>query len=470
MDIRVFIKFLFIIICALYAHSRFFNNNQNLKDLTRAVIFTISACVLISVAHNYLSFVVIVLSLFMLIIFTHITYKCDHITTITSSLIVLGLSYFLYYLATLFAIVIIIVSVLLINDVNIVISHLDKLLILYQLIIGVFQLFLSKWLFKRKYFRNAATILLSTPHNLAGTILATIILLAATSFYFFEDSNYLFWGATLFFGGFGILLAYWWRTHLKTTYINELHKKEILIRDKEIELLKKDNERLSALVHKDNKLIPAMEMAIRGFISTHNESDSSDAIHERAAQLLDELNDISSQRQGILQTQLIECNTCSTNVVCIDSMLNYMRQKAASYGISLDIIINVNIQLITEHIIPKEHLSAIIGDLLDNAIIATRDSSSRNILLLFDTIDSHYRINVYDSGIPFESHTLLKLGTERTTTHEDTGGSGIGLMNTLGLVRKHRASFCIDEKLGDNTYTKNISICFDGLKKVIFNT
>ncbi len=65
--------------------------------------------------------------------------------------------------------------------------------------------------------------------------------------------------------------------------------------------------------------------------------------------------------------------------------------------------------------------------------------------------------------IPFQPDTLLKIGKKRTTTHSDTGGSGIGLMTVFELIKKYNASFLIDESINNEFFAKNVSVVFDGL-------
>ena len=72
-------------------------------------------------------------------------------------------------------------------------------------------------------------------------------------------------------------------------------------------------------------------------------------------------------------------------------------------------------------------------------------------------------IEFYDNGIPFDDHVLSLLGKQYITTHENEGGSGIGLMNTIDILKHCHASFIIDERLTGNSYKKKVSICFDSL-------
>ena len=86
-------------------------------------------------------------------------------------------------------------------------------------------------------------------------------------------------------------------------------------------------------------------------------------------------------------------------------------------------------------------------------------------MVVLGTENESFIISVYDSGITFEKKVIDNLGKRRITTHKKTGGSGIGLMTTAQLLRKHNASFVIDENVDSESYTKKVSVIFDGLSQ-----
>lgn len=121
--------------------------------------------------------------------------------------------------------------------------------------------------------------------------------------------------------------------------------------------------------------------------------------------------------------------------------------------------------------ISKENLEILIADHIKNAIIAIKHSNNinRNILIRLGIIDGIYSIYIYDSGIEFEIETLLNLGKKPSTTHADTGGTGMGFMNTFDSLNKYKASIIIKEygKPCKDNYTKSIQIKFDNKNQFI---
>ena len=102
---------------------------------------------------------------------------------------------------------------------------------------------------------------------------------------------------------------------------------------------------------------------------------------------------------------------------------------------------------------------------ITNDIIAARHSTQEKRVYVEigkdkDEYDTFF-VQVSDSGIPFSQEVLDKLGTQRITTHRDTGGSGIGMMTICEICKKCEASFSISPYPNSSPYTKAVKICFD---------
>jgi hypothetical protein len=82
--------------------------------------------------------------------------------------------------------------------------------------------------------------------------------------------------------------------------------------------------------------------------------------------------------------------------------------------------------------------------------------------------DGCFELSIQDSGIPFEAETLANLGLKKTTTHIDTGGSGIGYLTVFEILSESGASLSITEcATGNYAFTKSIKVRFDGKSKYI---
>jgi signal transduction histidine kinase len=126
-----------------------------------------------------------------------------------------------------------------------------------------------------------------------------------------------------------------------------------------------------------------------------------------------------------------------------------------------------------DKVINHGKLETIIANHLNNAQIAVNANNNpfRSITAVIGLTEEYYEFTVFDSGIPFEVDTLERLGTERVTTHSDTGGSGIGFMTTFQTMQEYNASLIIDEqKPSAVDYSKSVSVRFDNKNQYIIKT
>lgn len=155
-----------------------------------------------------------------------------------------------------------------------------------------------------------------------------------------------------------------------------------------------------------------------------------------------------------------------TGIPEIDDMLSYMQSECVKNKIDFQLQLSGNIYTMINHYVSKDELEILLADHIKNAIIAIGygDNINKSILVRLGKLDGHYGLYVYDSGIEFEINTLLNLGKKPSTTHKDSGGTGMGFMNTFDTLRKHKASFVIEEygKPVKDNFTKALKFKFDG--------
>ena len=235
-------------------------------------------------------------------------------------------------------------------------------------------------------------------------------------------------------------------------------KKELEDKKKEIKQLEQENLNFSKTSHSIAHKQKALEYKLNEL-----------ALKNEIAEEIDVKNRLNNITKQISEGPEIEIP--KTNISEIDDMLNYMKSECIKNKIKFEVQLNGNIyQMINNHI-TKEELEILIADHVKNAIIAVKcsNNSNRSILVRIGKIDGEYSIYIYDSGIEFEINTLHKLGKIPSTTHKESGGTGMGFMNTFDTLKKHKASITINEygKPAKDNYTKVIMIVFN--KKDEFN-
>ena len=267
---------------------------------------------------------------------------------------------------------------------------------------------------------------------------------------------------------FGIY--FWWRYHTTALYQQRIKEREIDSHitkaeesKKQIADLTESNDFLSEAVHKDNKLIPAMHNAISRFLNDQDISFNTET-ENKGLGILHELDEIMRERKNmILEAQRKYKILQPTGMERIDNILDYMLLKATENGIQFDFSIAEDIKRIAENTISSGKLGTLLADLIENAIIAASHSEYKKISVEIGVADSCLELNIQDSGIPFEIKTLANLGIEKSTTHADRGGSGIGYMAIFEIIKESGASLIITEYIPENyAFTKSIKVRFDG--------
>jgi len=271
----------------------------------------------------------------------------------------------------------------------------------------------------------------------------------------------------------GLALIVWWRKHVTNNYLKQLHKRNESIYEHRIEEYEKErgellaqNAELSKIIHRDNKLIPAMAAAVEKVIaSASNKNDFDD--------ILSQLEELSAEHKEIINLYQAKSDTLpKTGNTALDAVIHFLNTKCLQCGVSAEFKIDGEavpplLQKINDH----TDLNTILCDLGENAIIATKSIPSGKICIAIEKDDlSAPSVCFYDNGNKFDKRVIANMGKKRVTTHKAEGGSGIGLLTLFEILNKYNASYCLDERSDYNEYTKMIKISLDDLHNVSFLT
>lgn len=240
----------------------------------------------------------------------------------------------------------------------------------------------------------------------------------------------------------------------------EDYKSEIASKDEQINKLSDEKFKISKLNHEFYNRQKALEKKVQDFVSNSNTETSSEL------SIMESINNLSKGYSGELEKIKSLDKLPTTEIEEIDDMFKYMQSECKNNNIDFKLHVNGNIYHMVNKIIDKDKLVTLIGDHLRDAIIAVNLSTNtfRSIIATIGLHDKYYEFCVHDTGIEFEIDTLLKLGLEPTTTHKDTGGTGIGFITTFETLKETKGSLIIEEKhkMCSNDYTKTLIFRFDG--------
>ena len=234
----------------------------------------------------------------------------------------------------------------------------------------------------------------------------------------------------------------------------ELTKAELEEKKEEINKLEKENLEFSKTSHSLAHKQKSLEYKLEKLMTTNVGSKDKESIKK-------EIQNIS--KEVYKEPQQIELP--KTEIELIDDMFSYMQAECIDNKIKFELQVVGNIFYMINHLISENDLEILIADHIKDAIIAINhcDNSNRSILVRIGKINNVYSLYIYDSGAEFEKAVLENLGKKPITTHADTGGTGMGFMNTFDTLNKTKASLIINEigKPCIDNYTKVLIFNFD---------
>ena len=269
----------------------------------------------------------------------------------------------------------------------------------------------------------------------------------------------------------------WCKSQIRKHYIQQVRNREYTRMEEqlteslqEIKMLKEENETLSKLIHRDNKLIPSLQLSVHQYLMLGQQGDLEE-LNATGQKLLQQLNQEMQERSDILlNINTLDKRLPSTLIPELDQCLRYMLHKCTNEGICLEVTTEENILSFAQSI-SKKDLQTVLADLLENARIALKNCERKYILVELKKQNGIFTLAVWDSASFFPKEVLYHLGRKRYTTHKKDGGSGIGMIAIHEILERYQASIFIDEKLAEETiYTKKIEISFDNKNAYILHT
>lgn len=371
------IRWFFNFLCSFYLFYKLLNlkNPKILQKISFFIIFLIDGFLFCFLEANSFIFIfptIILFNTFILSRFTQKTISLSLVTLVISE----GIHYILFLLAALLTALVI---------APFFYGRYDLPYVAIQFTGGLLELLLIFLLFKIKRLRRGMPFLYQIGSSATGFILSCFILLIVTIISFYDsipDMQFLFLLIALFL--IGLLLYCWWRFRITRDYREKLRQAELKAlqnelkeKDNRIRELEENNDSLAKIIHKDNKLIPAMELAVCEYL----EAEATDGdTRKKGEQLASGLKSMAQERKGTLNSYRHDEHALPVTGVCVlDALFTYMQQRALAQNINFSLHITGDIVKMTEDIISGEDLSHLLADLLENAIIAIGDNAVRSL-------------------------------------------------------------------------------------------
>lgn len=453
--ILTIVKNFFINICILLVNSKILNNNLKTVDIIKIIFASIvMTTIYISINSYFGNILMIIIMYFIQLIFLKFIIKENNNSLMIANLISNAITYMAFGISLALDITIIVIS-----NISNKIVNLILMIILETILLVLF--------FKLKRFKDGFTFIQKN-HDYLDIIIINISAVIILTYSLF--GNYygnLTKQLLLCFISLGIIMLIMIQKTLTLYYKQKLlsktiedYKSEIASKDEQIKKLSDEKFKISKLNHEFYNRQKALEKKVQDFVSNSNTETSSEL------SIMESINNLSKGYSGGLEKIKSLDKLPTTEIEEIDDMFKYMQSECKNNNIDFKLHVNGNIYHMVNKIIDKDKLVTLIGDHLRDAIIAVNSSTNtfRSIIATIGLHDKYYEFCVHDTGIEFEIDTLLKLGLEPTTTHKDTGGTGIGFITTFETLKETKGSLIIEEKhkMCSNDYTKTLIFRFDG--------
>lgn len=469
-DLTTFIRFFFITLGSIYACCHILRTHFSFKKGFPCTILLSLFNGIVAYFLEYISSLIgLIIIILLIVLYMYAQIKRNLSVIFSASLISFGLSYAIFIIS---CVIITMLSAVFFYGRN------DLIILPFLIISGLLNLILIFLLFRIKTFRKGMPFLYQSESSVGGVLLAfaILILVLVMNYFSIADSTIgLLW--LLMFLLLGILLLSWWSSRVRRAYQEKLRMADLASLQAELRELKEeckrvreDNDSLARVIHKDNKMIPAMEIAVRNFVSTYSDQKD-DRMRRDGDALTNQLEMLLTERQQVLSAYQKWVYTIpSTGIMILDAMLSLMEKRAQALKIKFHVRLGDDCSDITEHI-ATEDLAHLLSDLIENAIIAAKGSVNPSILIYLGKLGEHAAIEIADSGCDFPPMVYEDLGLQRHSTHLYEGGSGIGLMDVWKLKKKYRASLHIVEYAPqEGEFTKKITVMFDHKNHYIIET
>lgn len=291
------IQIFFILLSCFYLYHKLLNIKKrpfNI-ELYCYIYFAGCSCLLYSISKNIYYIVyfptLIILFFVFIKIYTHTNYKTALITTV----IALGISLCSFTFSAVIMTLFLLCTGL---------TPENHFWILIKLVIGIMQYVLVHLPFQLKRLKKGMPFLYELNFNNIGCLLSMCIIICVIIISTpYTIHTYITISCLLLIFPCALLLISWWRAIITRNYRRKLQqfemqklKNELVQKEQEITRLLENNKALAQIIHRDNKLIPAMELAVNTFLQNQN-ALSPQQLKEQGLALAAHLQTMSQERK-----------------------------------------------------------------------------------------------------------------------------------------------------------------------------
>lgn len=291
------IQIFFILLSCFYLYHKLLNIEKRPFNIEFYcyIYFVGCSCLLYLISKNIyyiVCFPALIILFFVFIkIYTHTNYK----TALNTTVIALGISLCSFTFSAVIITLFLLCTAL---------TPENHFWILIKLVIGIMQYVLVHLPFQLKRLKKGMPFLYELNFNNIGCLLSMCIIICVIIISTpYTIHTYITISCLLLIFPCALLLISWWRAIITRNYHRKLQqfemqklKNELVQKEQEITRLLENNNALAQIIHRDNKLIPAMELAVNTFLQNRN-TLSPQQLKEQGLALAAHLQTMSQERK-----------------------------------------------------------------------------------------------------------------------------------------------------------------------------
>lgn len=260
---------------------------------------------------------------------------------------------------------------------------------------------------------------------------------------------------------------FWFRRELESIYVSRLQDNELGIlerslgdKDRLLEALRAENELISGMIHRDNKLIPSMVMNV-GKAAAENgggEEDTGKFIHDgETAGSLEEI--YASRRNVLTEYETITGRLIHTGVTAVDGALLYLRGRAESAGAEFSAAVSADLNQMLNGQVMRSEFIALLAGLCEYSTQSAMQAEKGRVQVNIGMDGSLLFLEVSDNGGAFDLSALRRIGKQQEAVGGESSKNAAQIP-IFKILRRNGADFTVKEMPDNEELTKTVRVTF----------
>ena len=263
-----------------------------------------------------------------------------------------------------------------------------------------------------------------------------------------------------------ILICYFWmKKELKVLYEYRLQDNLLGILEKSLaykagllETLRADNERISEIIHKDNKLIPSMVMTVEKAAEAQGNGEDA-SLAESVLATAHSLDEIYAARLDALEEYESHVKKMiRTGVTDVDAALLFLRGRAEEAGVEFKAELHADLPQKLSGTVAISEFIVILADLCEYAVQSAGNAGASQMAVEIGQEEGRLYMQVFDNGSAFNLNALRKTYVNLPQKNGSGEEKNVRLIPLFRILKHSGASLTVNEIPDNSQFTKSLRV------------